>query len=131
MINVKTQLMFQGKAKEAIDLYSSIFKEFNVGTIVHYGEGEEMSAGAFKLAEASFAGHDLLIFNSPPVHDFSFTPSMSIVVDFDTIEELETAFSKLSEKGQVMMPLDNYGFSKQYAWVADRFGVSWQLNLPQ
>ena len=91
MINVKTQLMFQGKAKEAIDLYSSIFKEFNVGSIVHYGEGEEMSAGAFKLAEASFAGHDLLIFNSPPVHDFSFTPSMSIVVDFDTIEELRCA----------------------------------------
>lgn len=131
MIKVKTQLMFQGRAQEAIDFYSSVFKEFKVGTIIPYGEGEQVTAGTFKLAAVSFSGHDLLIFDSPPVHDFSFTPSMSIFVDFDTAEELETVFAKLSEKGQIMMPLDNYGFSKQYGWVADRFGVSWQLNLPQ
>lgn len=131
MIKAKTQLMFQGRAQEAIDFYSSVFKEFKVRTIIPYGEGEQVTAGTFKLAEVSFAGHDLLIFDSPPVHDFSFTPSMSIFVDFDTAEELETVFAKLSEKGQIMMPLDNYGFSKQYGWVADRFGVSWQLNLPQ
>lgn len=131
MIKVKSQLMFQGRAQEAIDLYSSVFKEFNVGTIARYGEGEPVTAGTFKLAQVSFAGQDMLIFNSPPVHEFSFTPSMSIFVDFDNVEELETAFAKLSENGQIMMPLDNYGFSKLYGWVADHFGVSWQLNLPQ
>jgi predicted 3-demethylubiquinone-9 3-methyltransferase (glyoxalase superfamily) len=25
--------------------------------------------------------------------------------------------------------LDNYGFSKKFGWVADKYGVSWQLNL--
>ena len=29
-----------------------------------------------------------------------------------------------------MMPLDNYGFSRGFGWLSDRFGVSWQLNLP-
>jgi predicted 3-demethylubiquinone-9 3-methyltransferase (glyoxalase superfamily) len=130
MTKVKTHIMFQGHAQKAIDLYASVFNDFKVGEIVRYGEGEQVSAGSFKLANVSFAGHELIIFDSPPMHDFTFTPSMSIFVDLDTESELENAFEKLSQDGKVMMPLDNYGFSKQYGWLADRFGVSWQLNLP-
>jgi uncharacterized glyoxalase superfamily protein PhnB len=36
----------------------------------------------------------------------------------------------LSEQGGVLMPLGNYGFSTRFGWVNDRFGVSWQLNVP-
>ncbi|NCU35225.1 hypothetical protein EOM75_04290 [Candidatus Falkowbacteria bacterium] len=50
-------------------------------------------------------------------------------VECENENELERLFSKLSENGMVMMPLDNYGFSQKFAWVADRFGISWQLNL--
>ncbi len=39
-------------------------------------------------------------------------------------------FSKLSENGNVTMPLNNYGFSQKFAWVIDQFGISWQLNFP-
>ena len=129
MTKVKTHMMFQGDAKKAVDLYSSVFKDFEVGDIENYGEGEQVAGGSFKLANVSFAGHELIIFDSPPVHDFSFSPSMSIFVDFDTQDELEAAFAKLSEDGEVMMPLDSYGFSKRFGWIADRYGVSWQLNL--
>ena len=131
MTKVKTHLMFQGDAKKAIDLYSSTFKDFEVREIENYEEGEQVRVGSFKLANISFAGHELIILDSPPVHDFSFTPSMSIFVDFDTRDELETAFAELSEGGKIMMPLDNYGFSNRFGWIADRYGVSWQLNLPE
>lgn len=33
------------------------------------------------------------------------------------------------EGGEVLMPLDDYGFSTRFGWLNDRFGVSWQLNL--
>jgi predicted 3-demethylubiquinone-9 3-methyltransferase (glyoxalase superfamily) len=122
--------MFQGEAERAIELYSSIFKEFQIGQVEKYGLGEQGERGTFKLARVSFAGHKLLIFNSPPIHEFSFTPSMSLFVNFDTQAELESVFSKLSSDGKIMMPLDHYGFSTKFAWIADRFGVSWQLNLP-
>jgi uncharacterized glyoxalase superfamily protein PhnB len=42
---------------------------------------------------------------------------------------LAQAFQKLAEHGKVLMPLGDYGFSKQFGWLNDQFGVSWQLNL--
>ncbi|MCP5432216.1 MAG: VOC family protein [Alphaproteobacteria bacterium] len=129
-MKVRTHMMFQGEAEKALALYASAFADFRVGDVARYGEGEGGAPGAFKLAPVSFAGHELLVFDSPPVHAFAFTPSMSLFVDFDTQEALEAAFATLSADGEVMMPPGSYGFSRRFAWIADRFGVSWQLNLP-
>ena len=63
-------------------------------------------------------------------HAFTFTPSMSLFVDCDDRAQLDRAFERLSEQGKVLMPPAAYGFSTWFAWVQDRFGVSWQLNLP-
>jgi len=130
MASVKTHMMFQGDGEKAVDLYASVFKDFQVGGVERYGEGEPVPAGTLKAAQVSFAGHELILFNSPPMHDFTFTPSISLYIDLETPEELEAAFAKLAAGGAVMMPLDDYGFSKRFGWLADRFGVSWQLNLP-
>jgi predicted 3-demethylubiquinone-9 3-methyltransferase (glyoxalase superfamily) len=43
--------------------------------------------------------------------------------------EIDRLSAALESGGQVFMPLDNYGFCRKFAWVNDRFGVSWQLNL--
>ena len=63
-------------------------------------------------------------------HAFTFTPSFSLFVDFTSADTLDAAFGNLSEYGTILMPLDNYGFSRRFGWCNDRFGVSWQLNLP-
>ena len=55
--------------------------------------------------------------------------TVSLFVGCETEAELEQAYGKLKEGGAMLMPLDNYGFSTKFAWVNDRFGVSWQLNL--
>jgi predicted 3-demethylubiquinone-9 3-methyltransferase (glyoxalase superfamily) len=62
-------------------------------------------------------------------HDFAFTPSTSLFVDCESEADLEEVLSRLSTGGQVLMPLDNYGFNTKFGWVKERFGPSWQLNL--
>lgn len=130
MVTVKTHVMFQGKGEEAVNLYASVFKDFQIKQTELWTDGEPGTTGAFKLAHVSFAGHELIIFDSPPMHDFTFTPSMSLYVDFDSQADLKPTFDTLSKDGQIMMPLGDYGFSKQFAWIADRFGMSWQLSVP-
>jgi len=74
-------------------------------------------------------GNQFMCSDSPPIHNWGFTPAVSNYVECKDENELERLFTKLSENGKVMMPLDNYGFSQQFGFVEDQFGVSWQLNL--
>ena len=62
-------------------------------------------------------------------HAFNFTPSVSVFVQCETEEEINTLFNQLVEGGFAMMALGNYGFSKKFGWVTDKFGISWQLNF--
>jgi predicted 3-demethylubiquinone-9 3-methyltransferase (glyoxalase superfamily) len=127
--SVSTHLMFFGAAGDAMELYQSLFNEFKIQESIQYGDSDGDMAGKIKTAKVKFADHDLIIIDSPPVHDFTFTPAMSLFVDFEDAAELGHAFTVLSNNGQVYMPLDNYGFSPRFGWVQDRFGLSWQLNL--
>jgi predicted 3-demethylubiquinone-9 3-methyltransferase (glyoxalase superfamily) len=123
-------LMFDGKAEEAMNFYVSLFEDSRVISIRRYGPGEAGAEGSVMQASFSLAGQTILCIDSPVKHAFTFTPAMSLFVDCDADEQLGELFAKLSETGQVLMPLGNYGFSQKFAWVNDRYGVSWQLNLP-
>ena len=124
-------LMFQnGSAQAALDLYFATFPDSRMMQVERYAQGEPGPAGTIKVAVFTLCGREFMCSDSPVRHDFSFTPSSSIFVDVESMAELERLFGILSEDGQVLMPLDNYGFSRRFGWVNDRFGVSWQLNLP-
>ena len=126
---VATHLMFTGDASSAMELYGSVFPEFHVQRIERYQAGGAGPEGTVKRADATLHDHALIVIDSPVKHAFSFTPAISLFVDFETRDELESAFATLSSGGQVFMPLGDYGFSQRFGWCADRFGVSWQLNL--
>ena len=75
----------------------------------------------------SLGGQEFMCIDSSVQHEFTFTPAMSIYVRCETGRNPQ-AFRTLSHAGAVLMPLDHYPFSKKFAWLADRFGVSWQLS---
>jgi predicted 3-demethylubiquinone-9 3-methyltransferase (glyoxalase superfamily) len=124
----RTHLMFEGSAEEAMNFYVSLFPNSAVLAVNRYEEGDHQ--GKVQVASFSLGGREFMCIDSPVKHGFTFTPAMSIFVDCESEAELERVFAALSEGGNVYMPLDNYGFSRRFGWASDRFGVSWQLNLP-
>lgn len=128
---VAPQLMFIGDAQAAIDLYLEAFEDAEVRFMERYGPDRPGGPdGTIFLAEIQLAGQVLRFTDSPIPHAFTFTPSLSLFVDCASREELERLAELLGADGQVMMPLGDYGFSEAFTFIADRFGVSWQLNLP-
>lgn len=126
-----TFLMFTGRAEEAMRFYVSLFPNSEIKQLECWGAGEPGGGkeGTVKRGLIRVAGAELMCFDSPVVHAFTFTPSTSLFVECESEAELDAAFAKLSEQGGVLMPPGNYGFSQKFAWLNDRFGVSWQLNL--
>lgn len=130
MEQVTPFLMFQGEAEAALTFYAALFPGAQVFDIERYGPGEAGAEGSLKTARISLAGQTVICFDSPIKHAFGFTPAFSLFVTCSSRDEIDRLAPALAEGGSVMMPLDDYGFSRRFAWVSDRYGVSWQLNLP-
>ena len=126
---ITTFLMFTGKAEEAMKFYVSLFKDSKIVSLTRHGKEGPGVEGTVKHATFTLNGQEFMATDSPPVHKFTFTPSMSLYVKCGSAEEIESLFKKLSEGGEVAMPLDKYPFSDKFGWVQDKYGVSWQLNL--
>jgi len=122
--------MFTGEAEEAIRVYSSVLPDTRVESIERYAAGQDGPEGSLKLATVLLAGNRYRFYNSPIKHEFGFTPSISLFVDCDSREQLDACVAVLGEGGSMLMPPNNYGFSQWFYWLNDKWGVSWQLNLP-
>lgn len=123
-------LMFTGRAEEALAFYAGLFDDAAYEVIERYGPEGPGAEGSVMHARLRIGDQAFMAFDSPPVHAFDFTPSLSLFVSCESEDEIDRLFAGLSEGGVVMMPLSTeYGFSAKYAWLSDRFGVSWQLSL--
>jgi predicted 3-demethylubiquinone-9 3-methyltransferase (glyoxalase superfamily) len=125
-----TSLTFQdNNAENAMNFYVELFDNSRIINVQRWGKDGPVEEGRIMQATFELDGNLFMCSDSPPVHDWDFTPAVSIYIECENESELERLFSKLSENGKVTMPLDNYGFSQKFGWVIDQFGVSWQLNL--
>ncbi|MCL6572060.1 MAG: VOC family protein [Bacillus sp. (in: Bacteria)] len=123
-------LMFEGNAEEAMNCYTSLIENSEITSIARYGANEAGIEGSVFQATFSLKGQEFMCIDSYVKHGFTFTPSFSIYYTCETDEEIGRLYENLLEGGQALMPLDDYSFSKKFGWIVDRFGVSWQFNLP-
>ncbi len=114
-------LMFQGQCAEALAFYEASVPDTRILALEHKPDG------TVAMARLSVAGLEIMANDSPPVHDFTFTPSLSIFLEVDESEAVDTLAGTLGHDGAIMMPPGDYGFAPRFAWVQDRFDVSWQI----
>lgn len=117
-------LMFQGRCEEALTFYAAAIPGARIAAL------DRKPDGTVAMARLAVAGLEIMANDSPPVHDFDFTPSISIFLTVETPGEVDALADALGDGGRMLMPTDNYGFSRRFGWAQDRFGVSWQINLP-
>lgn len=113
-------LWFDNQAEEAVKLYVSAFPNSSVGNVVRNG-------AAVLTTSFSLNGQSFVALNGGP--QYKFTPAISFYTICETEAEIDVAWQKLLVGGQVLMPLNKYEWSEKYGWLADQYGVSWQITL--
>ena len=108
-------LWFDGNAEEAMNFYTSIFKNSWMVSVSRYGEGGPGPKGEVMSATFLLDGQEFHALNGGP--QFSFTPAISFFVNCETQEEVDDLWENLSKGGE----------KSQCGWLKDKFGISWQI----
>lgn len=128
--SIVPHLWFDKEAYEAAEFYSSIFPASRIKNVTTLQDTPSSDAD---LVSFELWGQEFMAINAGP--HFKFNSSISFMINFDPSrdkdanEKINEVWSKLSKGGKVLMPLDQYPFSKRYGWIQDKYGLSWQLTL--
>jgi predicted 3-demethylubiquinone-9 3-methyltransferase (glyoxalase superfamily) len=122
-------LTFTGQAEEAMRFYVSTFPEAEVLHLDRYGPDDTGREGTVKGAAFAISDQTLRCIDSPDAHAFGFTPAVSFFFDCRDEATFNALFDRLCDQGSVFMPPDRYPFARRFAWLSDRYGVSWQLSV--
>jgi predicted 3-demethylubiquinone-9 3-methyltransferase (glyoxalase superfamily) len=106
---------FDGQAEEAVNFYTSIFKNSKIGKITRYGEAGPGPKGTVMIVTFEINGQEFIALNGGK--QFKFTEAISFVVNCETQEEVDELWDGLSEGGKKI----------QCGWLTDKYGVTWQI----
>ena len=106
----------QAEAAAAANFYVSVFKNSKVKQVTHY-TGEEPSGKKGEVMTVSFEldGQEFVALNGGP--RFKFTEAVSFVINCETQEEIDYYWEQLTAGGEEV----------ECGWLADRYGLSWQV----
>jgi predicted 3-demethylubiquinone-9 3-methyltransferase (glyoxalase superfamily) len=116
-------LWFDGNAEEAVNFYTSLFKNSKIVQVLRCGEAGPYPKGTVLLIHFQLAGQDFQALNGGP--QFKFNQAISLSVDCEDQREVDELWAKLTADG---------GQPSQCSWLTDKFGLSWQIvprRLPQ
>lgn len=116
MQKISPFLWFDDQAEEAVNFYTSIFKNSKILNVTRYGEVGPGPKDSVMTVAFQLEGQEFMALNGGP--HFKFTEAISFVVKCKTQEEVDDLWENLSEGG---------GQKIQCGWLKDKYGVSWQI----
>lgn len=132
MQRITPHLWFDHEAVQAAEFYALVFDQSKITNVTTIRDVPSPT-GDSDIVSFELWGQPFMAINAGPL--FKFNPSVSFMVNYDPSRlpdaraKLDAAWAALSQGGAVLMPLQEYPFSKRYGWVQDRYGLSWQLIL--
>jgi predicted 3-demethylubiquinone-9 3-methyltransferase (glyoxalase superfamily) len=122
MQRIAPHLWFDTQAREAAELYTSVFPDSRIKTATTL---HDTPSGSVDLVSLEIADYEFAFISAGPL--FKFNPSISFLVACESKDEVDKIWHELSKGGKVLMELGTYPFSEHYGWLQDRYGVPWQL----
>lgn len=123
MRKIIPHLWFNTEAQEAAHLYTSLFPDSHINTTTVI---PDTPSGNAEIVTYTLAGEEYMAISAGPY--FTFNPLISLFVACSTEEEIETLWNKLREGGEIRMGYQEYPWATRYAWLDDKYGLSWQLS---
>lgn len=109
-----------GRAEEAVNFYTSVFKDSSIDGILKQPAGGHEPEGNVAHAQFKLNGQTFMIMESAmKEHDFTFNEAVSIIINCETQDEIDYYWEKLTADG---------GQESSCGWLKDKFGVSWQVD---
>lgn len=115
MQKVTTFLWYDDKAEEAVNFYVSLFKNSKITNVARYGDAGPGPKGTAMTVNFQLEGQEFIALNGGP--HYKFTPAISLFVNCETQEEVDSLWDKLSAGGR----------KDRCGWLQDKYGLSWQI----
>jgi PhnB protein len=124
-------LSFDGNCEEALSFYAKCLN----GEIVDLKRFSEMPGSTEE--QKNLVMHGILKFGGDCIlfaSDGSKIPSteknnnISLSLDFDSVEDINNAFAKMSEGGKVTMELQDTFWNARFGMCTDKYGIAWLFN---
>ncbi|NIP42445.1 MAG: VOC family protein [candidate division Zixibacteria bacterium] len=112
-------LWFNDNAEEAVNFYTSVFKNSKILKTTYYNKSSARASGrpegSVMSIEFTLDGQEFIALNGGP--HFSFSPAISFLIKCKTQQEVDQLWAKLSQGGK----------EEQCGWLMDKYGLSWQV----
>jgi PhnB protein len=124
-------LSFRDNAREALEFYQQVFGgELTLSTFGEYGMADTPQADQIMHGQLETPlGFTLMASDTPPGMEYSAGSQITVAITGDDVEELRGYFAKLTEGGEVSVPLEKQMWGDEYGACVDRFGTPWMANI--